>query len=81
MFFSLIFGALNYRVLSPHHVLRFSYYNATIDSISDDLTTCTVSFEKYGNTEIVKVQYNNNNNNNNNNNIIIIIIIIIIINN
>lgn len=32
-----------------------SYYDATIDSISDDLTTCTVSFEKYGNTEIVKL--------------------------
>ena len=32
-----------------------SYYDATVDSISDDLTTCTVSFEKYGNTEIVKV--------------------------
>jgi len=33
-----------------------SYYDATVDSISDDLTTCTVSFEKYGNTEIVKVR-------------------------
>ena len=33
----------------------FSYYDATVDSISDDLTTCTVSFDKYGNTEIVKV--------------------------
>ncbi|XP_073251179.1 survival of motor neuron-related-splicing factor 30-like [Porites lutea] len=32
-----------------------SYYDATVDSISDDLTTCTVSFDKYGNTEIVKV--------------------------
>lgn len=32
-----------------------NYYDATVDSISDDLTTCTVSFEKYGNTEIVKV--------------------------
>lgn len=32
-----------------------SYYDATIDSISEDFTTCTVSFEKYGNTEIVKV--------------------------
>ena len=29
----------------------------TVDSISDDLTTCTVSFEKYGNTEIVKVRH------------------------
>lgn len=34
---------------------HFSYYDATVDSISDDLTTCTVSFDKYGNTEIVKV--------------------------
>jgi len=33
----------------------FSYYDATVDSISDDLTTCTVSFDKYGNTEIIKV--------------------------
>jgi len=32
-----------------------SYYDAIIDSISDDLTTCTVSFDKYGNTEIVKI--------------------------
>lgn len=32
-----------------------SYYDATVDSISDDLTTCTVSFDKYGNTEIVKL--------------------------
>ncbi|KAJ7382859.1 Survival of motor neuron--splicing factor 30 [Desmophyllum pertusum] len=32
-----------------------NYYDGTIDSISDDLTTCTISFEKYGNTEIVKV--------------------------
>ncbi|KAL9962265.1 hypothetical protein ACROYT_G031350 [Oculina patagonica] len=32
-----------------------NYYDGTIDSISDDLTTCTVSFDKYGNTEIVKV--------------------------
>ena len=36
-------------------IFYFSYYDATVDSISDDLTTCTVSFDKYGNTEIVKV--------------------------
>ena len=36
------------------HRFVCSYYNATIDMISDDLTTCTVSFESYGNTEIVK---------------------------
>lgn len=32
-----------------------SYYDATVDSISDDFMTCTVSFNKYGNTEIVKL--------------------------
>ena len=26
----------------------YMYYDATIDRISDDVTTCTVSFEKYG---------------------------------
>ena len=36
-------------------LLYFSYYDATVDNISDDLSTCTVSFDKYGNTEIVKV--------------------------
>ena len=44
-------------IMSTEDVFVFSsYYDATVDSISDDLTTCTVSFEKYGNTEIVKVR-------------------------
>jgi hypothetical protein len=32
-----------------------SYYDATIDRISDDGTTCTVTLEPFGNTEIIKV--------------------------
>lgn len=36
----------------------FSYCDAIVNGITDDVTTwtCTVSFEKYGNTEIVKVR-------------------------
>lgn len=40
---------------SKRVLFYFSYYDATVDSISDDFMTCTVSFNKYGNTEIVKV--------------------------
>ena len=32
-----------------------SYYDATIDRISDDGTTCTVTLEPFGSTEITKV--------------------------
>ncbi|CAB3997988.1 Hypothetical predicted protein [Paramuricea clavata] len=31
------------------------YYDATVDRISDDGTTCTVTLEPFGNTEITKV--------------------------
>ena len=31
------------------------YYNAVIDMISEDKGTCSVTFEGYGTTEIVKV--------------------------
>ena len=31
------------------------YYNAAIDMISEDKGTCSVTFEGYGTTEIVKV--------------------------
>ena len=36
-------------------LLICSYYDATIDRISDDGTTCTVTLEPFGNTEITKV--------------------------
>lgn len=32
-----------------------NYYDATVDRISDDLTTCTVTFSAFGNSEIVKI--------------------------
>lgn len=36
-------------------LLYCRYYNAVIDMISDDNGTCSVTFEGYGTTEIVKV--------------------------
>lgn len=33
----------------------YRYYNAVIDMISADNGTCSVTFEGYGTTEIVKV--------------------------
>ena len=40
--------------LTPLHC---RYYNAVIDMISEDKGTCSVTFEGYGTTEIVKVCY------------------------
>lgn len=34
----------------------YRYFNAVIDMISDDGQTCTVTFDGYGTTEIVKVE-------------------------
>ena len=38
-----------------HFLFWFRYYNAVIDMISEENGTCSVTFEGYGTTEIVKV--------------------------
>ena len=37
------------------HVSLFRYYNATIDMIAADGETCTLTFDGYGTTVIVKL--------------------------
>ena len=41
--------------VSPLHPRMSRYYNAVIDMIADDGETCSVTFDGYGTTVIVKV--------------------------
>ena len=43
--------------VSPLSSLVCRYYDAVIDMLSEDGETCTVTFDGYGTTVIVKVMY------------------------
>ena len=41
--------------VAVHASINIRHFNAVIDMISDDVQTCTVTFDGYGTTEIVRV--------------------------